>query len=71
MVKFEYKLLDILDQSGFFSSGGKFNYEEVASKLNEFGREGWEVVGTTDINRYQGATRNLLIILKRAITENN
>lgn len=70
MQKFEYKVLDISEISGFWSSGGKFNYQEICDKLNELGRQGWEVVNATDINRYEGITRSVMIILKKQLNDN-
>jgi hypothetical protein len=67
--KFEYKVLDISDIAGIFTSGGKFNFQEITNNLNEMGRAGWEV-GCTDINRYSGTTKDIMIILKRPINDN-
>ncbi|MBI5857072.1 MAG: DUF4177 domain-containing protein [Sphingobacteriales bacterium] len=55
---------------GIFSSGGKFNFQEITNSLNDLGKAGWEVVGCTDINRYGGTSKNIMIILKRPINDN-
>lgn len=64
MPQFEYKVLDVAAK-GFW--GGKINSQELAEKLNELGRAGWEVISSTDTNLYEGATKGLIIILKRTI----
>jgi Domain of unknown function (DUF4177) len=70
MKQFEYKILDVPAVKGWWSSGGKVNFEELVTKLNELGREGWEVISSTDLNRYHGESRNVMIILKRSLTDN-
>ena len=65
MNKFEYKVLDV--PTKFSWSGGKINAQELADKLNDLGRQGWEVVNTIDTNLHQGASRGLIIILKRSL----
>lgn len=70
MQKFEYKILDVPATKGWWSSGGKVNFQELSNKLNELGHEGWEVIGSTDLNRYHGESRNVMIILKRKLNDN-
>ncbi len=65
MKKFEYRVLDV-PTGGWF--GGKVNLKELAIKLNEVGQDGWEVVNATDTNMWEGASRGVIIILKREIT---
>jgi hypothetical protein len=67
--QFEYKILEV-PAGSWWSSGGKVDFQILSNKLNELGREGWEVVSSTDLNRYQGQSRNVMIILKRSINEN-
>lgn len=69
MQMFEYKLLSV-EAGGWWSSGGQVNYDELCQKLNELGREGWEVVNATDINRYYGQTSKVMIIMKRPLNNN-
>jgi len=69
MQKFEYKVLEVSAAGGFFSGGGVVNFQVLSDKLNELGRQGWEVIGSTDINRNYGDTRNVMIILKRPLNE--
>lgn len=70
MQKFEYKVLDVPDTKTFWIGGGKFNYQALCDKLNELGKEGWEVVSASDVNRHLGQTGNVMIILKRPLNEN-
>ncbi|MEO7308916.1 MAG: DUF4177 domain-containing protein [Chitinophagaceae bacterium] len=65
MRKFEYNVLDIPTKGWF---GGKIDFHELSTKLNALGREGWEVISTTDTNMWEGASRGVVIILKREIT---
>lgn len=65
MKKFEYKILEV-PAGGFW--GGKVDYQQLTEKLNDLGREGWEVVNSTDTQLYSSATRSLGIILKREIS---
>ncbi|RYC71824.1 MULTISPECIES: DUF4177 domain-containing protein [Spirosoma] len=64
MKRFEYLTLEV-DTSGFWNN--KIDSQQLNDKLNELGREGWEVTSTVDLNRPQGATKGLLVILKREI----
>lgn len=67
MQRFEYKVLDV-SARGWWKRD--IDHQELADKLNELGREGWEVVSCTDINTYEGASRSVVIILKRLINDN-
>jgi len=64
MIKFAYKILEI-PVGGIW--GGRVNTQEVVNKLNEFGRQGWEVISSVDTTMWRGASRNLIVILKRII----
>jgi len=46
------------------------DFELLNEKLNELGREGWEVVNATDVNMHLGETRDVMIILKRPLNDN-
>ena len=63
MKRYEYMTLDVA--AGFWSS--KINAQELTDKLNELGRNGWELTSTVDLNRAQGATKGLLLVLKREL----
>lgn len=62
MKQFEYKVLNVSDQ-GFWST--KIDHQELADKLNELGRQGWELISGMDTNRYDGSSKELVLILKR------
>jgi hypothetical protein len=62
MRKFEYQLLDTT--SGFFSG---IDYQELTNRLNQLGREGWEVVSVVDTAFTRAQIRGLLITLKREL----
>ena len=64
MTQFEYKFLEA-PTKGFWS--GKIDLQELTNTLNTHGRDGWEVVSTTDTNMHQGGTNALIILLKRKI----
>lgn len=64
MTRFEYKVLDV-PAKGFF--GGKINYQQLAEKLNALGEEGWELITSTDTNMWEGASRGIILILKRPL----
>ncbi len=63
MKRFEYMTLDIT--ASFW--GSKINSQDLTDKLNELGRAGWELVSTADLNWAQGATKGLILILKREL----
>lgn len=65
MKKFEYTVLDV-PSKGFW--GGKIDYNSLTSKLNELGKKGWEVASSNDTTSYRGASRAVIIILKREIS---
>ncbi len=67
---YEYKVLEISATGGFLSGGGLVNFQAVTDRLNELGREGWEAISSTDINRNYGDTRNVMIIMKRPLNDN-
>jgi len=70
MKMYEYKVLEISATGGFLSGGGLVNFQAVTDRLNELGREGWEAISSTDINRNYGDTRNVMIIMKRPLNDN-
>jgi hypothetical protein len=64
MKKFEYRILDV-KAGGFW--GGRVDEQALTNKLNELGREGWELVSTVDTEIYGGGSRGLLLMLKREL----
>lgn len=65
MKKFEYRILDVA-AGGFWTN--TIDAQALTDKLNELGDEGWEVVSSVDMNRHQGQTKGILIMLKRERT---
>jgi hypothetical protein len=64
MTRWEYMTL-MLPASGFFL-GGKIDAQKLTDRLNRLGNEGWELVNVFDTNMYQGQTREVFAVLKRA-----
>ena len=63
-MKWQYMTM-VVDASGGFM-GGKFDAQALTDRLNELGRESWEVVAALDTNMNMGGqSRDLVIILKR------
>jgi len=67
MTKFEYSTL-IFDTTALFL-GAKLNHERFHEKLNEYGKEGWELVNVFDLNRGSGATYEVVAVFKRSLTK--
>ncbi|GAB3021032.1 DUF4177 domain-containing protein [Spirosoma pulveris] len=65
MKKFEYLVLDVAS-TGFWSN--KIDTQELTDTLNQLGSEGWELTSMVDVNQQQGATKGLLVTLKRELT---
>ena len=58
MTRWEYKIINIRSE----------NYRldpNAVTQLNEFGDEGWELVGLTSVNFKSGATDNIALVFKR------
>lgn len=66
MEKFEYKTL-YTDAKGFL--GGKVDQAVFQNEINDFGRQGWELVSTVATAQSYGSTRWLISIFKRKINE--
>ena len=65
MKRFEYTVLDVPAKG--FLWGGRVEFAALDAKLNELGREGWEVASSGDTNMRRGASRSVFIILKREV----
>lgn len=63
-MKYEYTVLMVAAEKGLFTSG-KVDGEKLSGELNRLGRDGWELVSTFDTNMGHGATRDVVMILKR------
>ena len=61
--RWEYMVLDIGVDS--FFAGPRLNGDALATRLNELGGDGWEVVGMSNMDAGDGKTRDLVLVLKR------
>ena len=62
MATWEYETI-MLNTSGW--TGGKVDHDKLKGELNRLGSAGWELVSGFDTNMMNGATRELVLILKR------
>lgn len=46
---------------------GDIDFAKIDAQMNQLGQMGWELVTTTDTNRNQGSTDELLLFFKRPI----
>lgn len=65
MNQWEYKTLEF-ETRGF--AGGLLEIRDFNDALNSCGREGWELVSCFDTNQSQGASRRVIAVLKRQVT---
>ena len=64
-MKWEYRTV-MFEASGWFL-GGKLDGGQFNERLNQLGEEGWELVTAFDTNSAQGATRDVVAVLKRPL----
>ncbi|MBN1513252.1 MAG: DUF4177 domain-containing protein [Phycisphaerae bacterium] len=62
-MRWEYMTLKLAAEGWFL--GGKLDVEKLDTQLNALGRDGWEVVSAFDTNQAYGASRDIVVILKR------
>lgn len=60
--RWEYRVI-ALNVTGFF--GPSVDINQLGEYLNDAGDDGWELVTIVDLNRGNGATAELLGVLKR------
>ena len=65
MKAYEYKILEVPATGWFW--GGKIDTQALTNKLNDLGREGWQVSAMNGTNMWRGASRSLFVILQREI----
>ncbi|HEX6370617.1 MAG TPA: DUF4177 domain-containing protein [Longimicrobium sp.] len=65
MTKWEYQTLK-LKPGGWL--GGKVDTDALRAQLNALGQEGWELVSAFDTAAGQGASREVVVILKRPVS---
>jgi hypothetical protein len=61
----EYKVLKFRAKGWFV--GGNVDADELQAALNQFGKEGWELVTIFDANTETGKTKDIVATLKRKI----
>jgi hypothetical protein len=62
MKKFDYYVLQI-NKKGSWNP--KFDFEEMSTKINELGNQGWELTSNISNTVYQGATQSMILIFKK------
>ncbi|MEZ4905248.1 MAG: DUF4177 domain-containing protein [Spirosomataceae bacterium] len=62
MATYEYKVIE-LKPGGFW--GTKLEPETIETQLNKMAAQGWELVNSLDLNKYEGVTGKLIFIFKR------
>ena len=63
--RWEYTSLKV-EAKGWFI-GGKLDQDEFDNRLNQLGRDGWEVVSVFDTNMMDGQSREIIAVLKRPL----
>ena len=64
MTRWAYRLVKTAT-NGFWK-GGDFDTAAFEAHLNGLGEDGWELVSCFDTNQHQGASRDVIAVLKRA-----
>ncbi len=65
MKQFEYKNIEF-EPSGKFIKSIRIDSSELENQLNEIGRNGWELVNSTDYS-LNGYTQKIIMFFKREI----
>ncbi|AQT67502.1 hypothetical protein STSP2_00650 [Anaerohalosphaera lusitana] len=60
-----YKTAKVKATGGFL--GGKFNAGKLEVKLNELGKDGWELSTSFTTNKNYGETRDAVLVFKRSV----
>jgi hypothetical protein len=64
-MKWEYMTLTV--PSTGLVLGGKIDAQKLTDRMNELGREAWELVTVVNTNMLDGKTRDVFAILKRPV----
>ena len=62
MENFEYKVV-VYDTKGFW--GGSVEPSQLEDRLNQLGRDGWELVSCTSTSQSYGSSKSIVFIFKR------
>jgi hypothetical protein len=65
-MQFQYMVVKVSAESGW-TLGGKVDEGKLSNELNRLGAVGWELVSAFDTNMGYGATRDVVLILKKAV----
>lgn len=65
-IKVEYKILRS-DKEGWL--GPVVDFDKFENELNRLGQEGWDAFASIDINRHEGSTKEIVLFLKKYITQ--
>lgn len=65
MDRWEYKTVK-MEATGFI--GGQFDTSELEERLNNLGRDGWELASTFTTHSSNGYTKFVVAVLKRKTT---
>ncbi|PKM95632.1 MAG: DUF4177 domain-containing protein [Firmicutes bacterium HGW-Firmicutes-1] len=63
MKRWIYKVIEFDPKKSFM--GGKVDCNNIEQRLNELGRQGWEVISNFTTNEGYGNTKKLVYTLKR------
>jgi hypothetical protein len=66
-MKWEYKTVK-LSVSNFLGNIG-WNTEKADEFINQFGKDGWELVSGFDLNHNAGNSKEVILIFKRPFAE--
>jgi len=61
----EYEILQVDVKGGQWTVGGSVQPADIKAALNDLGSKGWEMVAGFDTNQAGGATRQIMLLLKR------
>ncbi|MEI6887020.1 MAG: DUF4177 domain-containing protein, partial [bacterium] len=67
MKKYEYKFINFSKSSGFTGVISSLNSEDLQSKFNELGKDGWQYLRAESIIEYQGGTKQILFVFQREL----
>lgn len=60
-----WEYMTVVCQAEGWFLGGKFDVQGLTNRLNDLGRENWELVSVFDTNMMEGRTRDIIAVLKR------
>lgn len=66
-MQWEYQMIVMqAEKPGFLSTvAGQFDEATLLNAMNQLGSQEWELVSGFDTNRWEGATRSVVLLFKR------